>query len=152
MTYKQQLQTKEWKAKRLEILERDGHKCTVCESTEKLQVHHLYYRKTKKAWEYPNKALITLCRTCHEEEHPTLFDGEISVTMVYKFAGDSFRFITYIQALKKRQKSTSVFDFKIDHACNVLKITVTQLDTILQRFFNLGIIQKAGRGKLKSSL
>lgn len=152
MTYKQQLQTKEWKAKRLEILERDGHKCTVCESTEKLQVHHLYYRKTKKAWEYPDKALTTLCKSCHEDEHPEIFDGEITVTMKYKFTGNEYRFIKYIQVLKRRQNSKSAFVFKVDSACSVLKITPTQLSNILDKLMGLQMLQKAGRGKLKSSL
>lgn len=69
MTYQQQLQSEEWKAKRLEILERDGHKCVACESTNRLQVHHSKYDLSLKAWEYDNMWLVTLCHKCHEEEH-----------------------------------------------------------------------------------
>lgn len=69
MTYKQQLLTPEWRAKRAKILKRDNYCCTKCSSKHRLQIHHKYYNLNKKAWEYPNKALITLCETCHEKEH-----------------------------------------------------------------------------------
>jgi hypothetical protein len=32
-----------WKAKRVEILSRDGNQCKVCNSKESLQVHHRQY-------------------------------------------------------------------------------------------------------------
>lgn len=69
MTYQQQLQSEEWKAKRLEILERDNHTCQCCGSTRYLQVHHSKYDLRFKAWEYDNHWLTTLCKTCHEIEH-----------------------------------------------------------------------------------
>ena len=34
-----------------------------------LNVHHKYYISGKMAWEYKNDALITLCASCHKEEH-----------------------------------------------------------------------------------
>ena len=34
-----------------------------------LNVHHKYYISEKMAWEYKNDALITLCASCHKEEH-----------------------------------------------------------------------------------
>ena len=34
-----------------------------------LDTHHKYYQKGKLPWEYPDSALVTLCRTCHELEH-----------------------------------------------------------------------------------
>ncbi|MBP6234848.1 MAG: hypothetical protein KA270_00855 [Saprospiraceae bacterium] len=34
-----------------------------------LHIHHLYYQINKKAWEYPNDALQTLCWECHELLH-----------------------------------------------------------------------------------
>jgi len=34
-----------------------------------LNVHHKYYIENRKAWEYENDALITLCEKCHKEEH-----------------------------------------------------------------------------------
>ena len=53
----------------LTIKKRDGHKCTWCNSTNKLRAHHIWH----KAW-CPESALdpdngITLCHECHVEQH-----------------------------------------------------------------------------------
>ncbi len=32
-------------------------------------VHHMYYVQGCMAWQYPDKALTTLCSTCHKKEH-----------------------------------------------------------------------------------
>ncbi len=57
-----------WKAKRLEILERDGHKCAMCGGTTYLQVHHKIYEPINP-WESRNDDLITICNSCHKEWH-----------------------------------------------------------------------------------
>lgn len=72
--YGKLLQAPEWKEKRQEILIRDNFHCRYCGGTEGLQVHHKYYTKNAdgsrpKPWEYPDDALITLCRKCHSEIH-----------------------------------------------------------------------------------
>lgn len=71
MNYKQQLRSKNWKDKRLFILERDNFCCVKCNSKDNLQVHHTLYIKGRKAWEYNNKHLITVCSSCHLEIHQT---------------------------------------------------------------------------------
>jgi len=51
------------------VLERDGHKCMRCDSTENIGVHHI--DKTGKK-DNPNHSLdnlITLCNNCHSQEH-----------------------------------------------------------------------------------
>ena len=67
MTYKTQLADPRWKAKREEILERDGFACRVCFSTKRLNVHHINY--ADYFWEISNESLITLCHTSHMKEH-----------------------------------------------------------------------------------
>jgi 5-methylcytosine-specific restriction endonuclease McrA len=69
MNYKSQILTKEWKAKRLVILQRDKFTCKKCGDKDKLHVHHKKYIKGRLAWEYPNNLLITLCASCHEFIH-----------------------------------------------------------------------------------
>jgi len=69
MKYSDQLEQEEWQVKRRKILTRDGFKCVQCGYKDKLQVHHLYYVHFKKAWQYPNNALVTLCGRCHEKWH-----------------------------------------------------------------------------------
>lgn len=68
ISYKDQLRKPEWQKKRLGIMQRDNFTCQICLDTEEtLQVHHKSYDKGKKAWEYGNDRLITLCETCHSE-------------------------------------------------------------------------------------
>ena len=58
-----------WQKLRLEILERDEWTCKNCNNKKgTLHVHHKYYEKNKKPWEYNNKSLVTLCNDCHESE------------------------------------------------------------------------------------
>lgn len=68
------LQRPEWKQKRLEILNRDGHKCQWCGAAHNLQVHHKWYCKCpngtrRKPWDYDNKVFMTLCDRCHKRYH-----------------------------------------------------------------------------------
>ena len=67
--YKEQLEHPLWTKKRNVILERDNHQCVLCGSSSDLQVHHTRYEKGNKAWEYPNAALVTLCKECHQKVH-----------------------------------------------------------------------------------
>lgn len=68
MDYQEQLQDKRWLKKRVEILIRDKHRCTLCGYFgSKVNVHHLKY--TGMAWDAPNEDLITLCKDCHRKLH-----------------------------------------------------------------------------------
>jgi len=73
MTYSEQLKHPLWQKKRLEILSRDNFQCTSCGTNEvQLNVHHGYYDKSLKLWEYENKTLHTFCLPCHSEVHVSL--------------------------------------------------------------------------------
>lgn len=69
MTYEEQLKDERWKQRRAEIISRDFGMCQKCMSSKNLNVHHKYYIDGRMAWEYPDYALITYCRDCHEYEH-----------------------------------------------------------------------------------
>lgn len=70
MTYQEKLQTPEWKAKRLPILERAKNCCEDCFKASKeagwLEVHHCFYITGLEPWQYPDDLLIALCPDCHE--------------------------------------------------------------------------------------
>ena len=84
MNYSEQLKSPLWQRKRLKIMERDNFTCQNCFSTQnQLQVHHKYYIKDKKAWEYYDESLITLCSQCHEDI--TKIKADIKSTIDYKF-------------------------------------------------------------------
>ena len=59
-----------WKRRRKEVLHRDNYKCTICNSTLNLEVHH-FIPVTK--FEDPNDShyddnVITYCKICHDKE------------------------------------------------------------------------------------
>lgn len=68
LTYAQKLQDPRWKAKRIQILERDKYKCQWCGIRDALfDVHHHYYLAGREPWDYPDCSLVTLCRDCHSK-------------------------------------------------------------------------------------
>lgn len=69
LRYKNLLSYPEWKFLRERILARDHHKCVKCGKTERLNVHHNYYVKDKKPWEYSDDVFVTLCVDCHCRIH-----------------------------------------------------------------------------------
>ena len=58
-----------WKKKRNSILKRDNFECQMCQGEEMLDVHHKLYIDGHRLWEYEDKDLITVCKSCHSEEH-----------------------------------------------------------------------------------
>ncbi len=66
-SYSDDLLDPRWQKRRLEILQRDDFTCHGCYDTEStLHVHHLYYVKGRRPWEYPDFALVTVCSDCHK--------------------------------------------------------------------------------------
>lgn len=61
--YQQYIQSKEWKQRRLQALERDDNHCRVCNSGLKLDVHHRTY---KRLGDELSNDLTTLCEACHD--------------------------------------------------------------------------------------
>jgi hypothetical protein len=65
MDYSKKLKDPRWQRLRLEIMERDGFRCTRCNDAKStLHVNHLKY--TGDPWEAPPEHLETLCETCHK--------------------------------------------------------------------------------------
>lgn len=67
--YSDKLKDPRWQKKRLEILSRDNWKCKKCgNSDDQLVVHHKKYFYDKDPWDYLDVYLVSLCKTCHDEE------------------------------------------------------------------------------------
>lgn len=65
--YQKQLADPKWQRKRLEILQRDNFKCTLCDDdTVELHVHHKKYERGKKAHEYEDSNFTSVCAHCHQ--------------------------------------------------------------------------------------
>lgn len=77
-----------WQKRRLEIMHRDGFRCTECDADDKtLNVHHVYYTRGADVWDYPDHALLTLCNDCHEAEHAIAESSERALIDACKQAG-----------------------------------------------------------------
>ena len=98
--YSKHYKDSRWQQKRLEIMERDNWTCRSCGASGEgvtLNVHHAYYEKGKKPWEYENKMLITWCEKCHKERHSMnkdillglCFADEENYNVLYDLVGSS---------------------------------------------------------------
>jgi hypothetical protein len=66
VSYSDDLKHPLWQRKRLEVLQSHEFKCEWCEDKEAtLHIHHSYYQRGLKPWEYPIESLHPLCKTCH---------------------------------------------------------------------------------------
>lgn len=71
--YSELLKHPKWQEKRLRVLEAAGFQCSSCGDKEKtLHVHHGYYERGKKPWEYDDETLHVLCEDCHEATQENL--------------------------------------------------------------------------------
>jgi hypothetical protein len=70
--YLQLLQDSRWQAKRQRILSRSDGRCEECGTEgQSFDVHHCYYRFGRMPWQYPDGALLALCRDCHAKRGKT---------------------------------------------------------------------------------
>jgi 5-methylcytosine-specific restriction endonuclease McrA len=126
MSYQSQLLNKEWKLKRLEIIERDNNECQVCMSADKLEVHHKKYLPNIKAWEYENKYLITLCKSCHfiyeYDKNPNLLD---KVNRWDKDDLDSFMNVCDDPIIRNKKQSVKLFTYNLQDMFNVSHFTAS---------------------------
>jgi len=64
---KKELQQYEYKLNRAKALRRDGNKCRICGSTEKLECHHI--RPRSLGVDHSLHNLATVCSACHHDLH-----------------------------------------------------------------------------------
>lgn len=64
--YETYLKSRGWQKKKNRALKRDGHRCRVCNSKSKLQVHHRTY---ERLYEEHLDDLTVLCEKCHTLFH-----------------------------------------------------------------------------------
>lgn len=84
MSYSDLLKDPRWQRKRLEILERDEWMCQNCGTeTVTLHVHHGYYAKGRKPWEYENESLRTLCEDCHADVTVLMADLNRTIALMW---------------------------------------------------------------------
>jgi 5-methylcytosine-specific restriction endonuclease McrA len=64
--YREYLESPEWQKRRKQALDHAEHRCQVCNSSKRLDVHHRTYERVER--ERP-RDLTVLCRRCHEMFH-----------------------------------------------------------------------------------
>ncbi len=66
LPYSEYLKTTGWQTRREAALKRAGHRCQVCKSADRLEVHHNTYERLghERAAD-----LVVLCRSCHQTFH-----------------------------------------------------------------------------------
>lgn len=126
-SYYKLLRHPEWFERRRTILTLDGNKCCNCESNKFLQVHHLYYQFPRVPWDYPNRALITLCKKCHEKLHS---EPDLCLT---KDCAMKPSYFPYYNRSGKTVKLRSKKDFKYKGAAPRKSRKVTLKDTRRKR-------------------
>lgn len=68
MSYSDLLRDPRWQRKRLEVMQRADFACEDCGDRDTtLNVHHTFYTKGAKPWEYDTASLRCLCENCHAE-------------------------------------------------------------------------------------
>jgi RNA-directed DNA polymerase len=74
-----------WTDKRDEVRRRDGNRCTLCESTDRVEIHHI--RKHKGDSEHNIDRLIALCATCHRNARNPQHEVSRRITKLYLRTG-----------------------------------------------------------------
>lgn len=72
--YAEYLASKEWKAKRLKVLDRANYICEICGIKRAYQVHHKTY---KRIYRERLTDLVATCGICHQAEHNLLTEEQI---------------------------------------------------------------------------
>lgn len=83
-SYSELLKDPRWQRKRLEIMEREKFQCQWCGDTKAtLNIHHGYYKKGLKPWEYQDDTLYCLCERCHKVTSKNMDDIRLRLGMVH---------------------------------------------------------------------
>lgn len=95
----------EWQRKRLEVMEDRDFTCEQCGTTEKtLNVHHTFYLKNRKPWEYPSESLRCLCEECHQLRHAHA--DELKLLLGELGQADFERVLGYVKGLLLQDRAS----------------------------------------------
>ncbi len=78
----------QWLAFRKRLLHMDNDQCSHCAQSSAqriLQVHHKYYIPGRLPWQYPPKACLVLCRSCHAQLH-----GKVQPRKGWQYMGHDY--------------------------------------------------------------
>lgn len=83
--YTEYIKSKFWRERKFAYYRKFGKKCSLCQITVKIQLHHLVYRDFGRE---KDEHLIPLCETHHREFHENNEIGHNMVTSTHQFIQD----------------------------------------------------------------
>ena len=93
MSYSEDLKNPQWQRKRLQQLDAAKWECSECGTGKRtLEVHHCWYERDTKPWEYPDECYRVLCSICHDNWHAAKLEcdklfANYSMTQLEQAAG-----------------------------------------------------------------
>ncbi len=121
-----------WQKRRLEIMGRDDFTCMSCARADKtLNVHHRYYLRGHKPWEYDDDCLVTLCQDCH---HGIQVERDMMLDSIKKLREGEYGvirgFVDAMVACRGGQATTIEAD-AFDHAAGIASLLGLDPDGVL---------------------
>lgn len=68
--YKEDMSDPRWWAFRERVFQVKGSRCEDCHAVDRLNVHHPYYNRGWRPWQYDPKEVRVLCESCHKAIDP----------------------------------------------------------------------------------
>lgn len=134
----------EWQQKRLRVMEAAQFACQQCFAKDiVLNVHHRFYKRGAKPWEYEVSDLVCLCEPCHKEIHHFLSyvrqeAGKLRLSGAMRLAG-------YLQAIRCRSGDDALLvrweDEDPSIALGVADYFTVDHETLLERADDRGRIR-----------
>ncbi len=78
--------SEDWTEIREEIRQRDGQRCTLCGSQDRVEIHHI--RKHKRNNEHNPAKLIALCASCHRKARNPQHEVSRRIARLYQRTGE----------------------------------------------------------------
>ena len=85
-----------WKEVRIKVLERDNYQCLLCDSSYKLNVHHLIEKEFLmfRYLKFDVRNLITVCPRCHKFGEFSIHKNPLyALSIVQKMYPDNYKFL-----------------------------------------------------------
>lgn len=119
----------EWQKKRLAVMEAAGFACCRCGTDDvTLNVHHRYYIKGRKPWEYPDEHLDCFCEDCHKEVHAKLEELKLLMgDLGYSHIDDHIAVCKTILIRSYEQRHSLKSTEEIDAVAKAYRLTFTEV-------------------------
>jgi len=157
-TYFELLKHPKWQKMRLKVLESAEWTCEECGADDRtLNVHHSYYERGLKPWEYPVESLHALCEECHRKQQDV--SAELSRQIGKLELSDMPALLGYAHGLEALSYPNTVIDVvSYEHAQGIAhawELTAEEVIAALRDRqidgYTLDGLREARRGRQKAT-